>query len=117
MQSAPPVVTVQPPAAPPGCAGPRTEVDRWEWRPGDGGDPVEQLGAFLDAHGLGGAPAAQRGGTAVALLAGATGCARLGGLPDGPASPVPAVPELAAVAYRLGGSTAGSSRAPAGAGP
>ncbi len=114
MQPVLPVVTVRPPATPPGWAGPRTEVDRWEWRPADGGDPVEQLGAFLDAHGLGGEPAAQRGGTAVALLVGATGCARLGGLPDGPASPVPAVPELAVVAFRPGGSTR-TPGAPAGA--
>ncbi len=64
---------------------------------------MELLTAFLDEHGLAGAPAAQRGGTVVALLLGAVGCARVGGVPPGPPSPVPAVPELAAVAYRPGG--------------
>ena len=98
-----PVRVLRPPATPPGWAGPRTEVDRWEWRAGDPGDPVELLGAFLAEHDLGREPAAQAGDTAVALLLGAVGCARIGGVPVGPGSPVHAVPELAAVAYRRGG--------------
>ena len=98
-----PVRVLSPPGAPPVWAGPRTEVDRWEWREGDPGDPVALLADFLAAHGLVGEPSAQGGDTAVALLLGAVGCARIGGVPPGPASPVPAVPELAAVAYRLGG--------------
>ncbi len=92
-----------PPGTPPVWAGPRTEVDRWEWREGDPGDPVELLTAFLSAHDLVREPAAQAGTTVVALLLGAVGCARVGGVPSGPSSPVPAVPELAAVAYRPGG--------------
>ncbi len=106
-----------PPGTPPVWAGPRTEVDRWEWREGDPGDPVALLEAFLTAHGLAGEPAAQTGGTAVALLLGAVGCARVGGVPAGPGSPVPAVPEVAAVAYRAGGAPPAAAAAPTGAGP
>lgn len=42
----------------------------------------------------------QTGGTAVALLVGGAGAAAVGGLGAGPPSPVPLVPDLAAVAYR-----------------
>ncbi len=112
-----PIRVASPPAAPPVWAGPRTEVDRWEWREGDPGDPVALLEAFLAAHDLAGEPAAQRGTTAVALLLGAVGCARVGGVPAGPASPVPAVPELGAVAYRTGGDEAAAPAAARGAGP
>jgi para-aminobenzoate synthetase component 1 len=97
-----PVRVLSPPGAPPAWAGPRTEVDRWEWRAGDPGDPVALLAAFLAEHDLAGEPSAQGGDTVVALLLGAVGCALVGGVPAGPSSPVPAVPELAAVAYRLG---------------
>lgn len=112
-----PVRVLVPPAAPPVWAGPLTEVDRWEWREGDPGDPVALLEAFLAAHDLAVEPSAQRGRTAVALLLGAVGCARVGGVPAGSASPVPAVPELAAVAYRAGGRPAAGPSAPSGAGP
>lgn len=76
-----------------------SEVDRLEWRPGDPGDPEDLLEAFLEDHGLGG-PAGEDGGgsTSVALLLGARACARIAGLPEGAPSPVPAVPELVAVA-------------------
>ena len=97
-----PVRVLSPPGAPPHWDGPRTEVDRLEWREGDPGDPAVLLADFLAAHGLAGAPSAQGGDTAVSLLLGAVGCARVGGLPTGRATPVPAVPELAAVAQRLG---------------
>ena len=50
----------------------------------------------------------------VALLAGAAGCALLAGLPPGRPSPVPAVPELVAVAYERG---AVPAEAPAGPRP
>ena len=79
-------------------AGGRTglvEVDRLET------DNPDELAAFLAAHGLDGEPAAQAGDVGVALLIGAVGCARLGGVPEGRPSPV-AVPELVAVAYRRG---------------
>jgi para-aminobenzoate synthetase component 1 len=75
-------------------------VERWEWRAGDGGDPVGRLADFLAEHRLAGEPGAQHGRTAVALLAGGVGSAMIGGVPTGRPSPVPAVPELAAVAYR-----------------
>ena len=94
-------------------AGPRTEVDRWEWREGDPGDPVDALAGFLAEHGLA-VSRRRRAGTPVALLRGAVGGARVGGVPAGPPSPVPAVPELAAVAYRAGGDRRqlGHGRAP-----
>ena len=97
---------LRPPGTPPVWAGPRTEVDRWEWREGDPGDPVALLSAFLADHDLAGEPSAQQGDTVVALLLGAVGCARVGRVPTGPSSPVRAVPEVAAVAYRLGGDPA-----------
>jgi len=96
-------VDVRPPGTPAAWSGPLVERERWEWRTGDGGDPAQLLAAFLAEHGLDGPLRAQRGDTAVALLAGAAGCARLGGLPVGRSSPVPAVPELVAVAYAAGG--------------
>ncbi|MDT7538941.1 MAG: para-aminobenzoate synthetase component [Actinomycetota bacterium] len=51
-------------------------------------------------HGLAGELGSLRGSTSVVLLAGAVACAHLGGLPVGAASPVPAVPDLVAVAAR-----------------
>ena len=93
---------VRPPGTPASWSGPLVERERWEWRAGDPGDPAALLAGFLTEHGLGGPMAAQRGDTAVALLAGAGGCAHLGGLPAGLPSPVPEVPELVAVAYARG---------------
>jgi para-aminobenzoate synthetase component 1 len=75
------------------------ELERLEWRLGDG-DPAAALGDFLAAHGLAGEPLTQRGDTSVLLLVGAVGCAALGGVPAGLGSPVPAVPDLVAVAVR-----------------
>lgn len=95
-----PVGPVATPGTPPAWAGPRREVERWQWRSGDAGDPAGELTAFLATHGLGGEPAGQTGTTAVALLVGAVGAAVLAGVPPGRPSPVPAVPELVAVAYR-----------------
>ena len=69
-----------------------------EWRPSDGGDPSALLRTFLADVGLAGDPASQSGEVAVALMVGAIGCAQLAGLPVGARSPVPAVPELVAVA-------------------
>ena len=111
---------VRPPGTPAAWSGPLVERERWEWRSGDEGDPAQLLEAFLTEHGLGGPLGAQRGDTAVALLAGAAGCARLGGLPVGRSSPVPAVPEVVAVAYAAGGgppapAAAGSGAAASGA--
>ncbi len=71
------------------------EVARLEWRADDTGDPAALLDGFLAEH--------LRDGTAVGLLLGGQGCARLAGLPEGPPTPVPAVPELVAVAVQPGG--------------
>ncbi len=87
------------PRTPSTWRGPWREVQRWEWRTADGGDPVGRLVDFLAEHGLAGEPAAQRGRTVVALLVGGAGSALIGGLPAGRPSPVAAVPEMAAVAY------------------
>jgi para-aminobenzoate synthetase component 1 len=80
--------------------GPHRELARVEWRAGDAGDPGELLAGFLAEHGLGGFGGGS--GTCVGLLLGASGCARLAGLSEGPPSPVPAVPELVAVALTDG---------------
>ncbi len=106
-------LTMRPPGTPGSWCGPLVERERLEWRAGDAGDPGELLAAFLTEHGLDGPLPAQRGDSAVALLAGAAGCARLAGLPVGRSTPVSAVPELVAVAY----GRAGDAPAPAGAGP
>jgi len=84
-------VVVGPPGTPPGW---HREVARLEWRADDAGDPGALLEAFLSEH--------VRADRAVGLLLGAQGCARLAGLPEGAPSPVPAVPELAAVALEPG---------------
>ena len=91
----------RPPGAPGRWRGPLEELERLEWRVGDPADPASALLSLLEAHGLAG-PFERPGadGSAVVLLAGAAACARLAGLPAGPASPVPAVPDLVAVAVR-----------------
>lgn len=86
------------PGVPARWRGPLVECERWQWSPEDDVDPVSGLHAFLSEHGLAGEPAQQRGRMAVALLVGAVGCARLAGVPAGELSPVPAVPEIVAVA-------------------
>jgi para-aminobenzoate synthetase component 1 len=58
------------------------------------------LADFLAAHGLAGEPATQSGDTSVVLLIGAVGCGLIGEVPTGRPTPVPAVPELVAVAVR-----------------
>jgi para-aminobenzoate synthetase component 1 len=96
-----PDVVITPPGCPPRWRRPLRELERWEWSAGDGDDPGGELAAFLAEHGVDVAAATgSDGDTAVVLLAGADGCARLAGLPAGPASPVPAVPDLVAVAVR-----------------
>jgi para-aminobenzoate synthetase component 1 len=108
--SSAPELSPGPPGRPPAWRGPLTEVDRWEWR--GGGDPAAQLEGFLAEHHLAGPAHRQRGRTAVALLVGAIGCARLAGVPAGAPSPVPAVPEIAAVAYRRGGTAQAGAGSP-----
>ncbi|MDT7545594.1 MAG: para-aminobenzoate synthetase component [Actinomycetota bacterium] len=87
--------------APPGHpGGPLRELERLEWRSGDDPDGGALLLDFLSGHGLAGEPGTQKGDISVVLLLGAVGCAVLAGLPGGPVSPVPAVPDLVAVAVR-----------------
>jgi para-aminobenzoate synthetase component 1 len=71
-----------------------------EWRPGDPGEPGALLDTFLHANGV--VPGVSGGGghVAVTVLLGAAGCAALAGLPLGAPSPVPAVPEIVAVAVQ-----------------
>jgi para-aminobenzoate synthetase component 1 len=101
--------TIAPPGMP---AAPHHEVDRLEWRGTDPGEPDELLAAFLAQHHLGGPVGRGRGETVVALLLGAVACARLAGLPAGRGTPVPAVPELVAVALEPGAPAAPYDRLP-----
>ena len=81
---------------PPAWQGALVELERVET------DHAAVIVDFLAAHDLAGEPLRQRGDVGVALLIGARGCAALGGVPQGAASPT-AVPECVAVAYRTGG--------------
>jgi para-aminobenzoate synthetase component I len=78
------------------------ELERWEWRRADGGDPAALLGDLLAEHGLATAGTGPAGAPAVVLLAGADGCAALAGLPLGRPSPCAAVPDVVAVVVRPG---------------
>jgi para-aminobenzoate synthetase component 1 len=90
---------MRPPGGPASWRGTLVELERLEWRSGDALDPAQALADLLAEHGLtdGGTRA---GDTAVVLLAGAQACARLADLPPGRSTPVPAVPDLVAVAVR-----------------
>ncbi|MFP5218606.1 MAG: chorismate-binding protein [Actinomycetes bacterium] len=102
---------IGPPGRPPAWSRRLRELERWQWRTQDGGDPGAALGEFLAEHGVGRAPAEVS--TAVVLLAGATGCAALAGLPTGAPSPVPVVPDVVAVAVReAGGDDGGGAPRP-----
>ncbi|HYT10703.1 MAG TPA: chorismate-binding protein [Mycobacteriales bacterium] len=96
------------------------ERARWEWWRGDPVDPASGLMRFLTAHGLPTdlsarvPPVAGAAGMA-AVLVGAAGAAALGGAAGGAPSPVPAVPDLAVVAYDLRPAPHGEG-VPAGAG-
>jgi para-aminobenzoate synthetase component 1 len=107
-----------PPGRPVGWRDGLDEVDRLEWRVGDPGSPGDLLGQFLDEHGLGGDIAGQRPcSTGIGLLLGAAGCAALAGLPVGPATPAPGVPDLVAVAVRPQGPGPPVSSVPDRSGP
>jgi para-aminobenzoate synthetase component 1 len=81
-----------PPGRPPDWRGPLTEVDRVE-----SDDPAALL-EFLDVN----AAAVAADELGIGLLVGARGCATLGAVPLGAASPV-RVPECVGVAFRRGG--------------
>lgn len=94
LRSVPPA----PPGADPGCRARLVEVDRLEWRLGDGGDPAALAEAFCAAYS--GPHTGEDGsvcGVAV-LVSGAAGAVMAGGATGAP-TPVPAVPDLALVAY------------------
>ncbi|MFY1622721.1 chorismate-binding protein [Micromonospora sp. WMMD723] len=103
-----PTVPVDVPAVPAPCRSVLVERDRYEWQITDGGDPAAQITAFLTAHGLPvddlTRPAAHRadGPCGAALFVSAAAGARMAGAPTGPASPVPALPDVAVVVYDHG---------------
>ena len=81
------------------------EAARWEWRAGDGGDPVGLAAAFLAEHGfavapLGGRATAPPTTAGAAVLLGAAALPTdLAGLPAAAPTPCPAVPDAAVVVY------------------
>ncbi|RRR98372.1 anthranilate synthase component I family protein [Glycomyces terrestris] len=94
-------VAPAPPGVAAGCRDRLVEVDRLEWRVGDGGDPAALAAAFCDRfrvphEGAEGAVC----GVAV-LVSAAAGAVMVGGATGAP-SPVPAVPDLVLVAYAHG---------------
>lgn len=92
-----------PPGVPAACRSRLVEVDRLEWRLGDGGDPAALAAAFRARH-LAGAEHHDADGTVcgvAVLISAAAGAAMVGGATGAP-SPVPAVPDLALVAYAHG---------------
>jgi para-aminobenzoate synthetase component 1 len=83
------------------------EVGRFEWRLGDGGDPLGLLAAFLADAGLGLAGRARAGVDGAALMiSAAAGAVAVGG-PAGAPTPCPEVPDVVAVLH------AWTDRAPA----
>ena len=125
-----PLSTGDAPGIPDAWRGRLAEVERLEWRVGDGGDPGDLVERFLSEAGLpagdlsagdpdmsasgvsgsGSDEAAGAGGVVgAALLLGADACARIAGLATGRPSPAPAVPDLVAVTYRLAPEPAASA--------
>lgn len=96
-----------PAGTPSQCHAGREEFARFEWRLADGGDPAALVEEFCIAAGLPAADLTRPGEhrtdrplCGVALLVSASaGAVMIGGEP-GPSSPIPAVPDLVAVAYR-----------------
>jgi len=90
------------PAAPAGvpaaCRARLVEVERLEWRLGDGGDPADLAAAFHER--FAGPHADADGGVCgvAVLVSAAAGAVMVGGATGAP-SPVPAVPDLVMVAY------------------
>lgn len=83
------------------------ERSRLEWRLGDPGDPAALVEDFVARHGLPGPDlvaamsAPSRPSVAAAVHLSAAACARLAGLPTGPPTPVPAVPDVVVVVYDM----------------
>ncbi|WP_199036637.1 chorismate-binding protein [Glycomyces salinus] len=105
-----------PPGAPGVCADRLVECDRFEWRLGQGGDPAVLVADFLDRwRGRHTGAEGSVCGVGV-LISAAAGAAMIGGA-AGAVTPVPAVPDVALVAYRHGRSRAAPVSGGFGAGP
>ncbi|WP_422769541.1 chorismate-binding protein [Plantactinospora sp. WMMC1484] len=99
-----------PPGAPANCVPRLVEHDRLQWWADAADDPATLLEDFLARHDLpvrdltrpGTHPTGPAPGTVcgAAVFVSAAAGARMAGAPTGPASPAPAVPDLAAVVYR-----------------
>lgn len=92
-----------PPGTPKLWRGRLVECDRWEWRVGDPGDPIDRLVSFLDGHGLenaGHGPGIGHRRGAALLVGAAAGAVSVGAAP-GQATPAPAIPDVAAIVYDL----------------
>ena len=96
------------PGTPPGCRNRLVERSRFQWHSSAGGDPAELLEAFLAGHGFPvrdlsrrAPPASHLPGTpcGAAVLISAAAGARMVDAGPGPATPVPAVPDVVAVVY------------------
>jgi para-aminobenzoate synthetase component I len=110
-----------PPGVPAACRSRLVEIDRLEWHLGDDGDPAALAAAFRTRHLTDHAAADHTGedgtvcGVAV-LISAAAGAAMVGGATGAP-SPVPAVPDLALVAYAHGPAHAPEPLRPFAVGP
>ena len=89
------------PAIPPEWVGRVREVGRWEWRVGDGGDPLSLLAAYLADAGLtlGGSASRTPGVCGAALMISAAAGAVAVGAPPGAPTPCPEVPDVVAVLH------------------
>ncbi len=92
-------VPASPAGAPAACRDRLVEVERLEWRVGDGGDPAAIAEDFARRHDR---PHGEGGACGVALLVSAAAGAVMVGGATGAPSPAPAVPDLALVAYEHG---------------
>jgi para-aminobenzoate synthetase component 1 len=105
--------------APPSCSRGIWERSRYEWRVSDGGDPAALLAAFLTDAGIAVhdltrpvPPHHPIPGTvcgAALLISAAAGAAMIG-VPAGPATPAPGVPDLVAIVYQHGPPRIGAPR-------
>lgn len=102
-----PTQLFNPPGVPPECRDRRREVARVQWRLGDPGDPAAVIEDFCAEAGLpatdlsvpGRHEAARPGICGVAILVSAAAGAAIIGGDTGAPTPIPAVPELVAIAY------------------
>jgi para-aminobenzoate synthetase component 1 len=90
------------PAIPPEWVGRVREVDRFQWRLGDAGDPLDLLAAYLSSAGLtlAGTPATGEIRGAALMISAAAGAVAEGSPPGAP-SPCPEVPDVVAVLHAL----------------